>query len=257
MASTPHTSRRRTPKPRRRDPVRTKGNLLAAGIRLFAAHGYHGVAVDEIVAAAGCNKRMLYHYFGDKEGLYVAVLHAVYVRMEQVELRKMPDDASTADVICAMMARHFDFLAHDQEFVNLLMWENLNEGRLLARHPDLLTKGPVITRLREVLEAARRRGEIGDVGDVRHLLILMIGMCFIYFSNRHTLQQAVGLDLDRPSVRAEGLRIAQQMVLAHLGLAGRRQYTAQTGGRNHEAGATDGIVADTKPASTSSYTRNR
>lgn len=216
------TPKPRTPKPRTRDPVRTKGNLVAAGIRLFAARGFYGVAVDEIVAAAGCNKRMLYHYFGDKEGLYVAVLHAVYVRLEQVELSSMPDDASTADVVCTVMKRYFDFLARDQEFVNLLMWENLNEGRLLARHPHLLTKGPVIMRLREVLEMARRRGEIRDVGDVRHLLILMIGMCFIYFSNRYTLRQAVGLDLNRASVRAEGLRVAQEMVLAHLGLSDRR-----------------------------------
>lgn len=203
----------------RRDPARTKASLLAAGIRLFARHGYHGVAVDEIVAAAGCNKRMLYHYFGNKEGLYTAVLHAVYTRLERVEMKPLPEEATTAEVIREMIARHFDFLSRDPEFVNLLLWENLNEGRILARHPDVLTKSAVITRLREVLSAAKDRGEIGDVGDVRHLLILMIGMCFIYFSNRYTLQQATGLELDRPSVQGEGLRLAQEMFLAHLGLA--------------------------------------
>lgn len=211
-------SRPRAAKRRIRDPIRTKQNLLTAGARLFASRGYHGVAVDEIVAAAGCNKRMLYHYFGDKEGLYTAVLQAVYTRLEEVEMQPMAEDAETADVVREIMARHFDFLSHDPEFVNLLLWENLNEGRILAHHPHLLTKAPAITKLREVLEAAKRRGQIGEVADVRHLLILMIGMCFIYFSNRHTLRQSVGLDLDRPSVRAEGLRTAQQMFLAYLGL---------------------------------------
>lgn len=215
MPSRPATIARRP-----RDPVRTKGRLLAAGIELFAAHGFHGVAVDAIVAAAGCNKRMLYHYFSDKEGLYAAVLQAVYARMEQVEMKPLPAAATTADVVREMMARHFEFLARDSEFVNLLMWENLNQGRVLARYPDLLTKTPVITRLREVLDAAKRRGEIGDVGDVRHLLILMMGMCFIYFANRHTLHQAIGLDLDQPRVQAEGLAMAQRMFLAYLGLAG-------------------------------------
>ena len=203
---------------RPRNPARTRGRLLAAGIELFAKHGFHGVAVDTIVAKAGCNKRMLYHYFGDKEGLYAAVLQAVYTRMEQVEMKPLPAAATTADVVREMMTRHFDFLAGDPEFVNLLMWENLNEGRILARHPDLLTKAPVIERLREVLDAAKRRGEIGDVGDVRHLLILMMGMCFIYFANRHTLHQAIGLDLDQPRVQAEGLAMAQRMFLAYLGL---------------------------------------
>ncbi|NDC63342.1 MAG: TetR/AcrR family transcriptional regulator [Planctomycetia bacterium] len=65
-----------------RNPARTRSRLLAAGVKLFAARGFHGVAVDEIVAAARCNKRMLYHYFGDKEGLYVEVLRTVYARME-------------------------------------------------------------------------------------------------------------------------------------------------------------------------------
>lgn len=209
---------RKQPQRRARDPVRTKRNLLTAGIHLFARRGYHGVAVEEIVDAAGCNKRMLYHYFGDKEGLYAAVLQAVYGRIEQVEMKPMPTDASTADVIRELMARHFDFLSRDPEFVNLLMWENLNEGRMLSHYPDLLTKTPVITLLHETLEKARQRGEIGDVGDVRHLLILSMGMCFMYFSNRYTLRQGIGLDLDRPSVRADGLRLAQKMFLAYLGL---------------------------------------
>jgi AcrR family transcriptional regulator len=212
MVSRPRSAKRRV-----RDPVRTKQSLLTAGIQLFASRGFHGVSVDEIVAAAGCNKRMLYHYFGDKEGLYAAVLQAVYARLEQVEMQPMAKDAATADVIREIMARYFDFLSHDPEFVNLLLWENLNDGRVLARHPHLLTKAPVLALLREILEAAHRRGELDDVGDVRHLLILMIGMCFIYFSNRHTLRQSVGLDIDRPSVRAEGLRTAQRMFLAYLG----------------------------------------
>ena len=213
MSTRPATIARRP-----RNPARTRGRLLAAGIELFAKHGFHGVAVDTIVAKAGCNKRMLYHYFGDKEGLYAAVLQAVYTRMEQVEMKPLPAAATTADVVREMMARHFDFLAGDPEFVNLLMWENLNQGRILARHPDLLTKTPVIERLREVLDAAKGRGEIGDVGDIRHQLILMMGMCFIYFANRHTLHQAIGLDLDQPRVQAEGLAMAQRMFLAYLGL---------------------------------------
>jgi len=211
------------PNRRGRDPGRTKNLVLTAGIRLFAEHGYHGVSVDDIVAAAGCNTRMLYHYFGDKEGLYVAVLKEVYARMEKVEMRPLAADASTADIIREMIARHFDFLSHDPEFVNLLMWENLNQGKLLARHPDLLTKGPVISRLRDVLTAAKQRGEIRAVDDVRHLLMLMIGMCFIYFSNRYTLRQAIGLQLDRPAVQAEGLRMIQDMFLAYLGIGDCRE----------------------------------
>lgn len=205
-------------KKRLRDPVRTKAKLLAAGVKLFARRGFHGVSVDEIVAAAACNTRMLYHYFGDKESLYVAVLHAVYQRLEQVEMKPLPEDATTADKIRAMMGRYFDFLADNPDFVNLLLWENLNEGRLLRKHPQILSKAPVIEWLREILEEAKRHGEIETVADVRHLLIQMIGLCLIYFSNRHTLKQGIGLDIMQPSVRRDGLRIAQEMYLGGLGI---------------------------------------
>ena len=235
MVSQPRAAKRRV-----RDPIRTKQSLLTAGIHLFSSLGYHGVAVDEIVAAAGCNKRMLYHYFGDKEGFYAAVLQSVYARLEKVELQPMAEDAATADVIREIMARYFDFLSHNAEFVNLLLWENLNEGRILAHHPHLLTKAPAIAKLREVLEAAKPRGQIGEVVDVRHLLILMIGMCLIYFSNRHTLRQAIGLDLDRPSVRAEGLRTAQQMFLAYLGLDDRAERGDKKAAGRRASGSING-----------------
>jgi AcrR family transcriptional regulator len=213
----PVNSVAKTPRPSR-DPVRTRSRLLAAGVRLFSARGYHGVAVDEIVAAACCNKRMLYHYFGDKEGLYVEVLRQVYARMEAAEMAPPPASATTEQAIRAVIAQHFEFLAANPAFVKLLLWENLNEGRLLAKHPGLLSKAPIIERLRELLERGRDRGELAGVGDVRHLLVLMIGMCFIYFSNRHTLRQAVGLDADRPQVRRRGLRLAQDAFLAAVGL---------------------------------------
>jgi len=170
------------------------------------------------VAAARCNKRMLYHYFGDKEGLYVEVLRTVYSRMEASEMAPLPPDGTTEQAIRAVIARHFEFLADNPDFVKLLLWENLNEGRLLAKHPGLLSKAPIIERLREILERGRARGELAGDGDVRHLLVLMMGMCFIYFSNRHTLRQAVGLDADRPQVRRRGLRLAQNAFLAAIGL---------------------------------------
>src|SRR5258706_5618744 len=57
-----------------RDPERTKGRILAAALKEFSARGFAGARVDMIACRAAINKRMLYHYFGDKEGLFRAVL---------------------------------------------------------------------------------------------------------------------------------------------------------------------------------------
>ncbi len=57
-----------------RDPYTTRRRILDAAADAFAGLGYAGARVDAIAAAAGTNKRMLYHYFGDKLGLHQAVL---------------------------------------------------------------------------------------------------------------------------------------------------------------------------------------
>jgi len=200
----------------RRNPIRTKENLLQAGIKLFSARGYDGVAVDEIVDQAGCNKRMLYHYFGNKDGLYVEVLREVFGKLENIELEGTAETPTTEEAIREILACYFGFLQQNPDFVNLLMWENLNQARFLDAHPNLLSKHPILQRLNEILKRGRLRGEIEGAPDSRHLLVLLIGVCFIYVSNRHTLHHTLGLDLRRPSVLRKGLQLAQEMFIHGL-----------------------------------------
>ena len=68
------------PKERRatRDPERTRARILDAAKAAFAERGLGGARVDEIAARAKVNKRMIYHYFGNKDGLFLAVLEGAY-----------------------------------------------------------------------------------------------------------------------------------------------------------------------------------
>jgi TetR/AcrR family transcriptional regulator len=200
----------------RRDPAKTKRALLYAGISLFAERGYYGVAVDEIVAQAGCNKRMLYHYFSSKEGIYVEVLRQVFGELEAYEMESTREVVDTAAAIRDILAQYFDFLQTHPEFVSLLMWENLNQARILDAHPDLLTKMPILERLAEILKQGSERGEIDASIDPRQLLIALIGLCFIYFSNQHTLRHSIGLDFSDPSVLKQGMELAQEVLINGL-----------------------------------------
>ncbi len=58
----------------RRDPDAARRRILDAGAAEFASVGFAGARVDRIARSARINKRMLYHYFGDKQDLYGAVL---------------------------------------------------------------------------------------------------------------------------------------------------------------------------------------
>jgi len=200
----------------KRNPQKTRGNLLASGVELFSARGYDGVAVDEIVGKAKVNKRMLYHYFGSKDGLYVEVLRVVFVELEELEMGVLGEDVPTAQAIRNILERYLAFLESHPEFVNLLLWENLNRGRFLDAHPNLLTKSPVVKELQTVVARAVERGEMKQSVDARHLLVLLYSACFMYHSNRYTLAHTVGLDGSRPAVLRTGLKLAQDVLLYGL-----------------------------------------
>src|SRR6266545_4845093 len=69
----------------RRDPNRTREAILAAAQHEFATKGLSGGRVDEIARRARANKRMIYHYFGNKDGLYLAALERVYEDLRGTE----------------------------------------------------------------------------------------------------------------------------------------------------------------------------
>lgn len=199
-----------------RDPERTRRRLLDAATHCFARRGYDGVTVDEVVAKAKINKRMVYHYFGNKEGLYLEVLREVFGRLETVETAAFGEGVEAFEAIRTVLRSYFEFLSTNPEFVKLLQWENLNEGRFIRSHPDILTKNPVIDHLGAILKKGQKAGIFRDNVEVKQLLILMIGVCFIYFSNRYTLSNTVGVDLSDPLVREKGLRTAETVMLSGL-----------------------------------------
>lgn len=71
------SSTNRSAKPMSRNPVATRHKLLSAAAEEVLAHGSAALRVDEVAKKAGVNKRMIYHFFGDRAGLAAAVF-AVY-----------------------------------------------------------------------------------------------------------------------------------------------------------------------------------
>ena len=74
-----------------RDPERTRRRILEAALTEFAAKGFAGARVDAIARRAGANKRMLYHYFTDKKGLFQSALHEKIARRVTIS-NAYPDD---------------------------------------------------------------------------------------------------------------------------------------------------------------------
>ncbi len=111
------------PQPRTavRDPERTRERILAAALREFSAHGFAGARVDRIANRARINKRMLYHYFGSKAGLFRAILSR---KLGQ----RLAWAAATPDDPGESLVYWFEITCRDPEWVRLLQWEALEGG---------------------------------------------------------------------------------------------------------------------------------
>ncbi len=191
----------------------TKARLLAVGIRKFAEKGFAGATVDEIVEAARVNKRMVYHYFGSKEKLYQAALKEVYGRLANVEVNVFAEPHQLEETIQEIIHLYFKFLHENPDFVQLLLWENLNKGRGLEAADFELTKDPIVHHLDETIQNGITEGKIRPDTKVKHLLISLIGLCLVYFSNRYTLSKTLHLNLSSTAVLREGVDHAVKLVL--------------------------------------------
>jgi TetR/AcrR family transcriptional regulator len=101
-----------------RDPEATKARILTAALREFSAKGISGARVDAIAARAKVNKRMLYYYFGSKEGLFQEILRRrLHERSSRLRTTGVANHERLAD-------RQERLLA-DREYTRLLMWEAL------------------------------------------------------------------------------------------------------------------------------------
>jgi AcrR family transcriptional regulator len=99
----------------------TKTRILDAALDEFSAHGVAGARVDRIAAAAGCNKNLLYVYFGSKENLFMAVL-------EQHLARVYEDSPFTPDDLPGFAGRVFDFAMTRPDLMRLLAWSTLEQS---------------------------------------------------------------------------------------------------------------------------------
>jgi TetR/AcrR family transcriptional regulator len=147
-----------------RDPGRTRERILSAALKEFAAHGFAGARVDAIARRATINKRMLYHYFGDKEGLFRAVL-----RRKVAERRAWGENLSSDPA--ERLPFWFKTACNDADWIRLLEWEALQGGG--QKIIDEKERRAFTTGWLKRLRQRQTRGELSAEFDPRHLALAM------------------------------------------------------------------------------------
>jgi len=208
------------PKPQRgitRDPERTRGAILAAATQEFSTNGLTGARVDAIAQRARVNKRMIYHYFGDKDGLYLAVLEATYGSIRAAELDLHLTDRDPVDGMRELVLFTWRYFLAHPEFLSLLGTENLHKAAYLKRSKRIRElHSPLVGMLSALLaRGAKARLFRGGVDPVE-LYITIAALGFFYLSNRHTLSTIFGRDLAAPKSIAARERHIVDVVLNYL-----------------------------------------
>ncbi len=96
---------------RRRDPDRTRRAILSAARVEFCQHGFNGARIERIARRSKSNTRMIYHYFGNKEGVYTSILESVYSEIRNQELQLDLENSSPLEGIRKLILFSFDFFA--------------------------------------------------------------------------------------------------------------------------------------------------
>lgn len=182
-------------RPRQRDPEVTRARILEAAKQEFAKLGLAGARVEAIATRSKANKRMIYHYFGSKEALFVAVLEDAYANIRAAELKLDLDHLSPEEALVALTTHTWNYYLKNPEFLTLVSSENLHKARHVKKsqrfrelHQDF------ISMLQRILDRGVAAGLFRSGVDARQLHITMAAIGYYYLTNRFT--SGVIFDID-------------------------------------------------------------
>jgi AcrR family transcriptional regulator len=181
---------------RTNDPERTMADILEVATREFAEKGLAGARIDVIAEAMRTSKRMIYYYFGSKEGLYVAVLEEGYRRMRDIERDLRLEDLQPEDALRKLVAFTVDYQWSHPEYIRLVMTENIHRGEYMARSQQMQEINvPAIDGLRSVYERGVKAGVFRPGLDPIDLHMTISALSVFNVANRHTFSLIFKRDL--------------------------------------------------------------
>lgn len=172
---------------RTNDPARTMAGILEVATLEFAEKGLSGARIDAIADATSTSKRMIYYYFGSKEGLYIAVLENMYARMREIEAGLHLEDMEPEAALRRLVEFTFDHHASNPGFIRLVMTENMERGAYLNQSKSIQQLNvPAIAAIRELLDRGVALGLFRRGLDAVDIHASISALTFFNVSNQHT-----------------------------------------------------------------------
>ena len=180
---------------RTNDPERTKADILEVAATEFGEKGLAGARIDEIAALTQTSKRMIYYYFGSKEGLYLAVLEESYRKVREIEAQLHLEDLAPEQALRRLVAFTFDHHLSHENYIRLVMSENINRGQYIAQSKHLQELNvPAIAAIRQLYQRGVKAGVFRTGLDAVDIHASISALSFFNVSNRHTFGAIFKLD---------------------------------------------------------------
>jgi AcrR family transcriptional regulator len=197
--------------------MNTRERILGAAVEEFARYGLGGARVDRIARRAAANKRMLYYYFGDKDGLFLAALEDRYEHIRGAERTLELEHLGPREALERLVRFTWEYFVEHPEFMTLLNSENLHKGRHVRKSKRVQDMhSPLVETLAAVLRKGEAQGLFRKGVDPVQLYISIAGEIYFYLSNRYTLSRIFDRDLMAPRALAARSRHGTQMIVNSL-----------------------------------------
>lgn len=187
----------------KQNPEGVRHNILAVARAEFAQNGLSGARIDDIAAKTNTSKRMIYYYFGDKQGLYLKALESAYSEVRSGEAQLDLEGLSPSDALARLVEFTFDHHHQNEDFIRMVMIENIHHGQYLEQSAVIRELNvTAIDHIARVYARGVAAGVFRPGLDPIEIHWQISALCFFNVSNRATFSKIFGKDFGEPNLLA-------------------------------------------------------
>ena len=199
---------------RKRDSSATKKRILDAAKKEFSNKGLSGARMDEIALKSKANKRMIYHYFGNKEALFMKTLEDAYVEIRSAEQGLNLIELDPEDALITLVKFTWDYYLKNPEFITLVNSENLHKGKHLKKSKIIEEiSNKFVSMVGAILDKGVESGQFRAGIDPVQLNITIAAIGYYYLTNKHTGAIVYQRELDSKDAYDERLNFNIETIL--------------------------------------------
>ncbi|GGO83898.1 TetR family transcriptional regulator [Marinobacterium nitratireducens] len=204
-------------KSRSRDPEATQKRILQAAKKEFSIKGFGGARIDEVADRAKSNKRMIYHYFGNKEELFQKVIEDAYLDIRTAEKKLNLEQLPPREAIEKLVRFTWEYYLKNPEFLTLVNSENLHRAKHLKNSQVIReAHSNMVSMVGDILDRGAQEGIFRADVDPVQLNITIAAVGYYYLTNRFTGSIIYDRDLMDPAALEARLQFNIDTVLRSL-----------------------------------------